>query len=215
MCELILASNSPRRIELLVLLGLSFTVNPADIDEGLGVGETPPAYVRRLALGKAHNIAQDQPGLVIAADTIVVDGETLLGKPADPAEAHRMLQQLRGRDHQVFTAIAILAPHHGQSFSAVCVTDVPMRAYTDAEIDAYVSTGDPLDKAGAYGIQNAAFHPVEGLQGCFASVMGLPLCHLAVGLGTFGVDVTRGLPARCQAYLDYRCPVYDAILDSL
>lgn len=87
MCELILASNSPRRIELLGLIGLPFTVNPADIDEGLGIGETPQAYVRRLALAKAHNIAQNQPGLVIAADTIVVDGETLLGKPANPADA--------------------------------------------------------------------------------------------------------------------------------
>jgi len=212
MTHLILASNSPRRSELLGLLVFPFKVTPADIDEDQQAGESPVDYVRRLARQKALAIADHQPGLVIAADTIVVDGDALLGKPAGPLEARQMLQQLRGRVHQVYTGIAIIEPRTGQAYDAVCQTDVPMRAYSDAEIEAYVATGDPLDKAGAYAIQNPGFHPAAGLQGCFASVMGLPLCHLAVGLRTFGRDVPEGLPERCQAFLDYRCPVFDKIL---
>jgi septum formation protein len=212
MRSLILASNSPRRSELLRLLGLSFEVYPADIAEVQAPGEPPVDYVLRLARHKAAASADDQPGLVIAADTTVVDGDKLLEKPADPADARRMLQQLRGRVHQVYTGIAILDVDTRRSYDAVCCTQVPMRDYSDAEIDAYIATGDPLDKAGAYGIQHAGFHPVKGLSGCYASVMGLPLCHLLVGLQTFVVDIPSGLPDRCQTYLNYDCPVYKAIL---
>ncbi len=212
MRRLILASNSPRRIELLGLLGLPFEVSPADIDEQQGPGETPLAYVRRLACEKARFMVKKQVGLVVAADTIVMDGDRLLGKPADPAEARQILRQLRGREHQVVTGLAIMAASDGRSFADVCSTSVHMRNYTDAEIDAYVATGDPLDKAGAYGIQNAGFHPVAGLDGCYASVMGLPLCHLAVGLQGFGLDLSRGLPECCQAYLGHHCTVYNTIL---
>ncbi len=212
MRKLILASNSPRRSELLGLLGWPFTVSPANIDEDQHPGEPPVVYVRRMAHEKAAEAAENAPGLVIAADTIVVDEGVLLGKPADPAEARQMLHQLRGRTHQVYTGIAILDPHTGQLFEAVCCTDVPMRDYADAEIEAYIASGDPFDKAGAYGIQNTEFHPAEGLQGCFASVMGFPLCHLAVGLRQFGQVASADLPDRCQAALDYRCPVYHVIL---
>jgi septum formation protein len=212
MRTLTLASNSPRRSELLALLRLPFEVVPADIAEVPAPGEPPVDYVLRLARHKATAIAEDQPGLVIAADTTVVDGGELLEKPADPADARRMLLQLRGRVHQVYTGIAILDADSGRSYDAVCCTQVPMRHYSDAEIDAYIDTGDPLDKAGAYGIQHAGFHPVEGLRGCFASVMGLPLCHLLVGLRTFDADIPSGLPDRCQAHLNYDCPAYQAIL---
>jgi len=212
MRNLILASNSPRRNELLALLGLPFEVCPADIAEIQHQAEKPLDYVRRLAYQKALVSSQGQDGLVIAADTIVVDGEMLLEKPADPSEARQMLRQLRGRNHQVYTGIALVDPRTGKTYVDVCETDVPMRAYTDAEIEAYIATGDPFDKAGAYAIQNTAFHPVEGLQGCFASVMGLPLCHLAVGLKKFGQPIPADLSARCQMALDYRCPVYSAIL---
>ena len=214
MCDLILASNSPRRYELLGLLGLTFRVSPADIDEQQQPGEPPLSYVRRMACEKARSISSDQPGLVVAADTIVVESGELLGKPADMDEAKQMLQRLRGRVHQVYTHIAIIKPVTGQDYDTVCGTEVPMRDYADDEIEAYVATGDPLDKAGGYGIQHAGFHPVENLHGCFASVMGLPLCHLAVGLGHFAVNVTLGLPERCQVYLNYNCPVYHAILRS-
>ena len=212
MRTLILASNSPRRSELLRLIGLPFRVSPADITEIRKSGEPPLDYVLRLARHKAAAIAEGQPGLVIAADTTVVDGNEVLEKPADPADAWRMLQQLSGRVHQVYTGIAIIDTDSGQSYDDVCCTDVPMRDYANADIEAYITTGDPMDKAGAYGIQHAGFHPVEELQGCFASVMGLPLCHLMVGLKTFITAIPAGLPARCQAHLNYDCPVYGEIL---
>jgi septum formation protein len=212
MRTLTLASNSPRRSELLRLFGLPFEVFPADIAEVQMPGEPPVDYVLRLARHKAAASAEDYSGLVIAADTTVVDSDELLEKPADPADARRMLQQLRDRVHQVYTGIAILDGDSGRSYETVCCTEVPMRDYSDAEIEAYIVTGDPLDKAGAYAIQHAGFHPVEGLRGCFASVMGLPLCHLLVGLRTFAVEIPGGLPERCQAYLNYDCPAYQAIL---
>jgi MAF protein len=208
----ILASNSPRRSELLGLFGLPFEVHPADISENRYVAEAPVAYVRRLACQKAQAMAEAQPGLVIAADTIVVDGDALLGKPVDILDAWRMLQQLRGRTHQVYTGIAIIDTPSGRSYEDVCCTNVPMRAYSDAEIDAYIATGDPMDKAGAYGIQNPGFHPVENLRGCFASVMGFPLCHLMVGLRALGQEVSEEVPQRCQTLLGYACPVSASIL---
>lgn len=213
MRTLILASNSPRRSELLKLIAVPYTVNPADIDEGQLAGESPVEFVRRLACQKAMIVAEEQSGLVIAADTIVVDGEELLGKPVDPTDARRMLEKLRARTHQVYTGIAIVDSHSGQTHVNVCQTDVPMRDYSTDEIEAYIATGDPLDKAGAYGIQNPHFHPVEGLHGCYASVMGLPLCHLLVGLRMFIQPLINDLPERCQAYLNYLCPVYASILD--
>jgi MAF protein len=215
MRPLILASNSPRRIELLGLLDLNFSVNPAVIDERQKPGESPRDYVHRLACCKAQSIAAEQTDLVIGADTIVVDGNVLLGKPAHPGNAREMLQQLRGREHQVLTGIAIVDSRSGRAHAVVCDTTVFMREYTDAEIDVYVASGDPLDKAGAYGIQNNNFHPVARLAGCYASVMGLPLCHLAVGLCDFGLDVRDGLPERCQASLNYTCPIYPQILGGI
>jgi len=213
MKKLILASNSPRRKELLSLFGRSFNVIPADINEDREIGELPIDYVRRLACEKASQIAEHHEGLVIGADTIVVDGEELLGKPADEADARRMLQQLRGRTHQVFTGIAIIETTTGQSFDDVCRTDVPMRTYTDIEIDAYIATGDPMDKAGAYAIQHPGFHPVVNLSGCYASVMGLPICLLSVGLRHFGLEIPKDLPERCRALLDYSCPTLEVITE--
>lgn len=212
MKNLILASNSPRRKELLALFGWPFEVIPADIDERQHVNEPPVHYVRRLACEKAQAIAGREPGLVVAADTIVVDGDELLGKPLDIDDARRMLKQLRGRTHQVYTGIALIDTETGESVDDVCRTDVPMRTYSDAEMEAYIASGDPLDKAGAYAIQHAGFHPVSGLTGCYASVMGLPLCHLAVALRHLGFEPPTALPDRCQATLDYGCPVFEAIL---
>ena len=212
MDKIILASNSPRRSALFSLFGLSFEVIPADIDESQAPGESPGAYVGRLACHKAKAVASQYAGLIIAADTIVVDGDQLLGKPGDEGEADEMLRQLRGRSHQVYTGIALIDTKTNRSYEAVCRTDVPMRDYSDAEIKAYIATGDPMDKAGAYAIQHAGFHPVEDLAGCYASVMGLPMCHLTVGLKKLGLDVPKDLPDRCQDYLDYDCPVFEQIL---
>jgi MAF protein len=210
--KIILASNSPRRKELFSLFGWPFEVKPADIDEDSLEREKPKDYVARLARGKADVVASQQKGLVIAADTIVVDGEQLLGKPRDKEDARKMLEKLRGRIHQVYTGIAIIHTQSEQTYEVVCLTNVPMRYYSDQEIEAYVAGGDPMDKAGAYAIQHAGFNPVSQLSGCYASVMGLPLCHLLVGLRRFNLEIPHDLPGQCQDYLGYDCPVFTEIL---
>ncbi len=211
---LILASNSPRRQELLKLLGLSFETLPVKTDERPLPGEPPQEYVLRLAEAKARAAARVRaaPGLYLGADTTVfLDGQ-VLGKPQDAAEAHRMLRQLRGRVHQVFTGLAVLDFESATCQRAYAVTDVPMRAYSDEEIEAYVASGDPLDKAGAYAIQHPWFRPVVALEGCFANVMGLPLCHLVGLLEAVGLRPTTDVPSTCQQFLHYRCTVYPLYL---
>jgi septum formation protein len=210
---LVLASNSPRRRQLLTLGGWTFEVVPADIDESQHQNELPVDYVLRLAESKARVVASFYPNcLVLAADTIVVDGEDVLGKPGTPTEAQAILQRLRGHVHQVYTAIALLRLADQKLVTDLCSTPVPMRTYQDEEIQAYVASGDPMDKAGAYAIQHAGFHPVETLVGCYASVMGLPLCHLMHSLRRFGITPAVDIPAACQAALQYACPVYETIL---
>ena len=211
---ILLASNSPRRKELLALGGWPYHVQPADVDETPLAGELPGAYVLRLAESKARAAAGVETSqLVLAADTTVVDGGSLLGKPRHAAEAGEMLRRLRGRTHQVFTALAVLPASGERVLTDLCITAVPMRAYSDAEIEAYVASGDPLDKAGAYAIQHAGFHPVESLAGCYANVVGLPLCHLANMLFRQGLPVRADLPQVCQSAPGYRCPVYQQIFD--
>ena len=210
---ILLASNSPRRKQLLALAGWPYCIQPAEIDETPLPGEPAEAYVLRLAESKARAAAGSaEDGLVLAADTTVVDAGAILGKPNDADQALAMLRQLRGRSHQVLTALAVLQSRSGRLLTDVCVTDVPMRAYTEAEIEAYVASGDPLDKAGAYAIQHAGFHPVASLAGCYANVVGLPLCHLARMLRTLGLPPQADLPQACQAALGYQCPVYEQIL---
>lgn len=186
---LILASNSPRRKELLTLAGWSFTILPADVDESPLPEEKPGDYVLRLATAKAHNVAgRAAPGaVVVAADTTVVDGVTLLGKPETAGEAEAMLRRLRGRTHQVYTALAVLRMADNLFNSEVSITDVGMRDYSDGEIQAYVESGDALDKAGAYAIQHPGFSPVKDLQGCYTNVVGLPVCRLARILAAIGL----------------------------
>lgn len=185
-----------------------------EVDESRLAGETPADYVLRLAQAKALSAVGDAADgtLVVAADTAVVDGESVLGKPVDAADAVQMLRRLRGRVHQVYTGIAAMKAGTDRAQTEMCVTDVPMRNYSDAEIEAYVASGDPLDKAGAYGIQHAGFHPVKTMTGCFASVMGMPLCHLLRLLERIQAASQPGLPERCQAHLSYPCPVSSAIL---
>jgi len=211
---LILASNSPRRKQLLALGGWRFTVSVADVDESQNPGEAPGEYVLRLAKMKALKSAENalEDNVVIAADTAVVDENDVLGKPVDDEDAVRMLKRLRGHTHQVYTGLALLRVSDGYLLSDLSVTDVPMRAYSDAEIDAYVQTGDPLDKAGAYAIQHADFHPVKNLKGCFASVMGLPLCHLSHLFEQLNIYPETNVGVRCQVELQYDCPISDAIL---
>lgn len=211
---LMLASNSPRRRQLLALGGWTFDVRVSNSDESLLPNEAPDAYVRRLAEVKARAVLEDahREHIIIGSDTsVVLDGE-ILGKPADADEAHRMLRRLRGRTHQVYTGIAILRAADGALLTDVCITDVPMRAYSDDEIAAYVASGDPLDKAGAYGIQHPHFQPVAYMDGCYASVMGLPLCHLTVLLRRMNVGPQADVAGNCQATLHYQCPIFNSIL---
>jgi MAF protein len=197
----------------LSLVQWAYEVIPADIDESQKPNEPPADYVMRLAEAKARTVAPFYPNcLVLAADTAVVDGEDILGKPSGPEEATRVLQRLRGHNHQVLTAIALFKQSESKVVVDLCTTAVPMRRYTDEEIDAYVATGDPLDKAGAYAIQHAGFHPVTTLTGCYASVMGLPLCHLTRSLRQYRLTPPVDVPAVCQAFLGYDCPVYREIL---
>ena len=210
----ILASNSPRRKELLGLFQQPFQVAPADVDETEYPGEAPGEYVCRLAKTKAEVVGQQfsNARLIIAADTTVADGEEILGKPVDQADASRMLQQLRGRNHQVYTAIALMVPEKGILAQELCLSQVPMRNYSDEEIEVYVQTNDPMDKAGAYAIQHKGFHPVEDFKGCFASVMGFPACHLARSLKKIGLMPAIKIDFACQQYLDYDCPIAQLVL---
>lgn len=194
--------------------GWTFTLIPTEVDESPLAGEHPKDYVLRLAEGKARAAAQHAPedALVIAADTTVVDGSEILGKPADDIEAEAMLRRLRGRAHQVYTALALLHASDGRLLTDCCRTEVPMRQYSDEEMNAYIASGDPLDKAGAYGIQHQGFRPVEHLWGCYANVMGLPLCHLVRTLEKMSITSETDVPQACQAALQYDCPVYTQVL---
>ena len=211
---LILASNSPRRRQLLSLTGMDFQVQPADLDETLLPGEQPWEYVLRLAQGKAREVASIVGGseIILAADTIVVDADAILGKPVDPQEAASMLQGLRGHTHQVYTGLALCSSYCNRMLTDICIVDVPMRDFTNEEMNTYIASGDPLDKAGAYAIQHDGFQPVEKMQGCFAGVMGLPLCHLERRLKQMDIKLLEDIPARCQAELKYKCSVWQEIM---
>jgi septum formation protein len=201
----ILASNSPRRQELLGVLGVPFTIRVAPVDETELPDETPAAMVGRLAQCKAR-AAELGPGeLLLAADTTVeLDGK-VLGKPVDEADAHRMLEALRGRPHTVHSAIVLRAA--GREHVELVTTAVIMRPYTKAELAAYLASGSPMDKAGAYGIQDEPFAPCERIAGCYLNVMGLPLCHVARALLAWGVALPHLPPPYCAGVLGYACPV--------
>jgi len=214
---IILASNSPRRRQLLALGNWKFTVVVSDVDETQQAGETPRDYVLRLAQAKALAMVEKSQGedvIIIGSDTTVVDADSILGKPTNGEDAARMLNQLRGHTHQVYTGVAFYRVRDGKMLTELCVTDVPMRAYSDDEIAAYVQTGDPLDKAGAYAIQHPNFQPVESMRGCYASVMGLPMCHVTRSLRALDVHPAADVPIACQKLLSYECPVSGTILSA-
>ena len=216
MRPIILASASPRRRQLLSLGGWAFTARATNADETPLPGEAPEAFVCRLSELKARAAAADAPAaaLVIGSDTTVVLDGQILNKPADAAEARAMLRLLRGRTHAVLTALTVLEAATGVAHTDLARSRVPMRAYAEAEIEAYVATGDPLDKAGAYAIQHPSFQPVDraAFEDCFANVMGLPLCHLLRLLRRLGLEAFTDLPAECQAYIPYANPEYEQIL---
>jgi MAF protein len=211
---LLLASNSPRRKQLFSLGNWMFNIIVSDVDESRLTGEMPKEYVLRLAQAKALAVAEkaDPENIIIGSDTAVIDGNEILGKPKDNEDAERMLKQLRGRTHQIYTGVAIHRVSDGKMLTELCITDVPMRSYSDDEIKAYIQTGDPMDKAGAYAIQHADFQPVESMRGCYASVMGLPMCHVIRALQKLDVHPAADLLMACQTLLNYQCPVSSAIL---
>jgi len=212
---LILASNSPRRRQLLALADWMFNVIVADVDESQYANESPADYVLRLAETKARAITTHPDQLVLAADTTVVDGNNILGKPKDNVEAFAMLTRLRGHTHQVYTGIALLRLSDGLLLKELSITDVPMRDYSDEEINAYVLTGDPLDKAGAYAIQHPRFKPVASMSGCYAGVMGLPMCHVVRMMRKMDSPPHVDVPVKCQTLLEYQCPVSRSILSGV
>ena len=172
----VLASQSPRRQQLLQLLRVSFVVRPADIDEAMDPNLPPQQEVARVSKLKAEATPRESGDVVIAADTIVVLQDKVLGKPADKADAIAMLRALSGRDHQVMTGITVL--RGDQAVTHTEITDVHFRPLTEDEILRYVETGEPMDKAGSYGIQGYAAPFVEGIRGDYYNVMGLPVCRL-------------------------------------
>jgi MAF protein len=181
--------------------------------------EQPAALVTRLSQAKARAACsnanpQITDAIIIGCDTVVaLDGE-LLGKPRNAAEATTMLRRLREQSsHAVYSAVTLLKPTTNRVLTAVAETQLTMRNYTNAEIAAYVTSGDPMDKAGAYAIQHPGFHPVDKLQGCYANVMGLPLCHLTRRLRALGIQPPRDVPAACQTHTGRHCSIYATILD--
>ncbi len=187
MHSIILASSSPRRHDLLKLVGLAHTVTPADIDELPLPGELPEGHAERLAREKAEAVASANRGdLVIAADTIVVLDDEILGKPRDDADARRTLARLSGRTHTVVTGMACSLG--GRTVSGVENVSVTFRYLTEAEIEAYVATGEPMDKAGAYGIQGYGATIVRRIDGDYFAVMGLSLVRLVSLMRELGVS---------------------------
>jgi MAF protein len=183
-------------------------------DETPRPDEPPDVYTLRVSLEKAQETVECVPKdvIILTADTTVADGRQILGKPSNSSEAELMLRQLRGRSHQVYTAITLLDTQTGRLRQDLALTQVKMRDYSDDEMTAYIASGDPKDKAGSYAIQNSAFRPVERIQGCYANVMGLPLCHLVRSLREFGVQPAVDVPRACQHANQIECPVYPEIL---
>lgn len=198
--KIVLASQSPRRRELLGKMGLEFTVIVSQLEEDRFTGLAPAALVTALAREKAALVAAetDPAALVIAADTVVVLEEAILGKPSSPQEAVDMLTALSGRTHQVYTGVSVR--QNGREVTEFEATQVTFRGLTQSEIADYVATGEPMDKAGAYGIQGYGSLLVEGIQGDYCNVVGLPVERLGRMLRAFGVD-----PLAQAAQRERRC----------
>jgi septum formation protein len=207
--RLILASSSPRRRQLLSLLGVPFVIKARAVDETSLPGEAPSEMVLRISRTKATAMPDIGPDeLVIAADTTVVLEGQVLGKPASASEAIQMLSRLRGRPHLVYTGLALWHPASRRMIFELGQSQVWMRTYSEEEIARYVASGDPLDKAGAYAIQDPGFEPVSRVDGCWLNVMGLPLCHLRRGLARAGVVVPASVPKACQAFTQRDCAAW-------
>lgn len=181
--KLILASSSRRRAQILLDAGFDFTIQPANVDESLAPGEAVEAYVARIAQAKAHAVAgralaDGTPAIIIAADTVVLAGKQILPKPKDADDARRMLRLLNATTHEVLTGLFVIRAYDGISFAHLERTRVEFTRISDIDIDAYIQTKEPFDKAGAYGIQGIGGRFVRKVDGCYFNVMGLPLSRL-------------------------------------
>jgi septum formation protein len=181
--KLILASASPRRAEVLRDAGFDFEIQPANVDESRLPGENAEAYVRRVSTAKANAIAQANlqdgtPAIVIAADTVVLAGQEILAKPKGAEDARRMLRLLSAATHEVLTGLFVVRAYDGISFTHVERTRVEFTRLSETDIDSYIQTQEPIDKAGAYGIQGVGGRFVRRIDGCYFNVMGLPLSRL-------------------------------------
>lgn len=186
--KIVLASQSPRRRELLGIMGLEFTTKSPDINEEAFEALNAEALVQTLSLEKARHIArgEDKETVVIGADTVVVQDGTILGKPASPSVAEAMLRSLSGRTHWVYTGVTVC--QGDKILTAVEKTEVTFRSLTEAEVASYVQSGEPMDKAGAYGIQGKGGLLVSGIRGDYSNVVGLPVCRLGQMLRQVGID---------------------------
>lgn len=214
MRTLILASSSPRRRELLALLGIPFQVIAPTVQEGPPSGQDATELASQLAQMKAAAVRQIHRGeVIVAADTVVALRGHLMGKPSDAAAASAMLRDLRGEKHQVITALALRDWHSQAAHVQAVQTWVRMRTYGDEEIAEYIARGEPFDKAGGYAIQDRLFTPVDSIEGCYANVVGLPLCHLYLRLRQVGISLPVAPQRACEAHSNRRCPVAAQVLE--
>ena len=191
--QLVLASASPRRRELLGALGLQFTVQPADVPEDPVPGETPREMVERLSRDKAMEVAsQMEQGFVVGGDSTVVHLGESLGKPEDDDEARAMLRRLRGTTHHVNTGVTVINAGTGESRTVSMTSQITLRDFSDEEIEASIATGTPRDKAGAYAVQDTCLRPASGWEGCYHNIIGLPTCLLLKLLGELGYTWPEG-----------------------
>ncbi len=205
---IVLASSSPRRRQLFALLGLPFQAVDPQVDETALEGENPKSTALRLASAKAQEAAMShREAIIVAADTLVILGEKILGKPGDEDEAVAVLEALRGKKHRVISAVIVLDAATRDKREEVADTQVWMRDYSQEEIARYIERGEPFDKAGGYAIQDKEFRPVARVEGCYANVMGLPLCHLYRALKRVGVNPPATPLEACTGFTGYDCQV--------
>jgi MAF protein len=205
--RIVLASGSPRRCELLSDLGLDFEVTASNVDEAVITGETPREMVLRLSAAKAQTVADTlDHGFVIGADSIVVFEGRAIGKPVDAADARRMLRELSGTRHHVTTGVTVINVSSGRRLTDSMTGEISLRELSDEEIEKSIASGTPLDKAGAYAIQDAELRPGELEGGCYTNVVGLPLCRLTQMLADLGCPLPPEWTMPAQAHCKTECP---------
>ncbi len=210
----ILASASPRRKRLLTLLGCSFQVRPVSVKETRRTGESPEEYPERMSRDKAEAaLERGLSGIILAADTVVIFRGKVLEKPSDREEARRMLERLSGNQNTVVTGYTMVNSKTNEFRSGTDVTTVRMRTFERDEIQSYVRSGEPLDKAGAYAIQDSDFDPVRFLEGCPASVMGLPVCRLRPLLSDVGIECPDQSVRNCDPDGRITCAIRNEIMN--